>query len=272
MLKFVLVLIILFCLAIGVLLAITPPDNRNEAIKSISDFANSKVPVRAECKKQKIQEDELNEPGIPLLDEGGIRITITSMDKSSEGFLYFAPEFTLKIENTTSSTKYVMAPFAKLNGYQFETLLSAEIAPGETIYDQTMRLYSPVDFIDYGFTSLDELYVWFNILDENYDRYLIPEATLKLSEEASEYSHDESGTVTYDADGLKVIVRDTISRDGKKATVYVSNLSDNYYYPVPAQESVDGLLTIEPTLEKYGIFTDPQTADCLLYYRDVPEE
>ena len=86
-----------------------------------------------------------------------------------------------------------MAPFAKLNGYQFETLLSAEIAPGETVYDQTMRLYSPVDFIDYGFTSLDELYVWFNILDENYDRYLIPEATVKLSEEASEYSHMKAG-------------------------------------------------------------------------------
>ena len=96
MLKFVLVLIILFCLAIGVLLAIAPPDNRNEAIKSISDYANSKIPVRAECKKQKIQEDELNELDIPLLNEGGIQITITSIGKPSEGFLYFAPELTLK--------------------------------------------------------------------------------------------------------------------------------------------------------------------------------
>ena len=432
--KLFLVLIILLCLLVGGALAIAPKEYRDEALKEMSDYANSRIPVRAEVKKV---ENETGDVNIPLLDEGGIRVTITSLGDPSAAFLNRAPEITLKIENNTPSTKHLSAPFAKLNGYQFDTLLAAAIGPGETLYDEKLNLYSPVDYIDYNFTSLDELYVWFNILDENYDRYLIPEATVKLSEEESEYSHDESGTTAYDADGLKVIVRDTISRDEKNAAVYVSNLSDNYYiiecrnlmvddtsvsedsvkptyiwmlpgtralshiplglsdgasaeavqsitasfsvlrrttfaeeeqgeqvgdsgpvtcpihvrempapyadftetviaeqdgitvtatdfkrledrsgkvsyelyitadndtdktiyldsediyldrcgcycscktlagdyyYPVPAHESVDGLLTIEPTLEKYGIFTDPQTADCLLYYRDVPEE
>lgn len=160
-----------------------------------------------------------------LCELDGVKITVTGMEADS----YSGPDFYIKIENTRSDKVIVQANSCVVNGYVIDCIMSSTVEPGQTLDDYFSFWESDLELA--GISVISELELKFQLVNpEDWSTMSVSEpVVLKTSARGYRQTYDESGTVVYNADGIKVICKGT--RDGgwsgPGVTFYVYNGSSH---------------------------------------------
>ena len=126
-------------------------------------------------------------------------IKVTALNLTSNQYYHI---LNLRIENKTGRDLYVMASRTAVNSFVVEPIMGADVPANSTVEDEFKIWLKDVDA-----KVIADIETRFSYSSS--DRYLnrtTERVKLETSAAAShDYSYDESGTVLYDADGLKII-------------------------------------------------------------------
>lgn len=138
-----------------------------------------------------------------LVDEKDVKITLKSFEKGS----FFGPSLKLLIENNSGKNLTFSVRDVTVNGYMNSALFYADVADGKKANDELT--FSNTDLQACGITTIADIGLSFHIYDDDYDDYLDTERiTVKTSAyEGFDYAYDDSGTVAFEAKGVKIIVK-----------------------------------------------------------------
>lgn len=176
-----------------------------------------------------------------LLDENGIKITATGMEDG-----WFGTDLMLLIENNTAQNLTIQARNASVNGYMVDTMMSVDVAAGKKANDSltfsTTGLkecnIETVAVMEFAFTAFDT---------DNWEDYMTSsQITVETSAAATyEQTYDDSGTVFYDADGIKIIGKGLSADDsiwGPGLMVYIENNTEKNFTVQVRDTSVNGFM------------------------------
>ncbi len=126
-------------------------------------------------------------------------IKVTALSLTSNQYYHI---LNLRIENKTSRDLYVMASRTAVNSFVVEPIMGADVPANSTVEDEFKIWLKDVDA-----DVIADIETRFSYSSS--DRYLnskTERVKLETSAAASfDYSYDESGTVLYDANGIKII-------------------------------------------------------------------
>lgn len=179
-----------------------------------------------------------------ILDEQGIVAVAKSFGKYEGEWLVSDHALVIDITNNTEKAISLGLRNLSVNGCMLYDGFSVNVEPGQT---GTL----PVDLEEatlenYGISTVADFE--FNIAVEDGETYETlfesdPISIKTSAYEGFEYKYDESGTVMYDADGVKIIAKDgLVEHDffGQYVNLYVINQSDKSIYVSVAEGSVNG--------------------------------
>ncbi len=161
-----------------------------------------------------------------VLDREGLKITAKELDMNGS----LGPSLKLLIENGTEQNVTVQIRDMSVNGYMIAPLFSSAVGKGETKEDGVG--FSPRALKLSGIDTFAELEFRFCVLDsETLDkRYESEPITLRTSAaEGYQERFDDSGTVAYEGEGVKIVVRGPIEKEngfGPGILLYIENKSD----------------------------------------------
>lgn len=180
-----------------------------------------------------------------LVDESGVKITAKSLDKSG----WLGPEIKLMIENNSGKDLTFQCRNASVNGYMVETMMSVDVTNGKKANDSVTFLSSDLEMS--GIKTMADIELSFHIFDaDSWDTYLDTSAVTISTSAADgyEYSFDDSGSVAYEGNGIKIIVKGLAEEDsffGKDIIVCIVNSSDQAITVQARDVSVNGFM-IDP--------------------------
>jgi predicted small lipoprotein YifL len=126
-------------------------------------------------------------------------IKVTALNLTSNQYYHI---LNLRIENKTGRDLYVMASRTAVNSFVVEPIMGADVPANSTVEDEFKIWLKDVDA-----KVIADIETRFSYSSS--DRYLNRTTErVKLETSAAayhDYSYDESGTVLYDADGIKII-------------------------------------------------------------------
>lgn len=105
---------------------------------------------------------EADTSGSVLYDEGGIKIIGKYVDENS----FWGKSVVLYIENNTEKNVIVQADNLSINGYSLTSLFSSTVYAERKAFDDITLLSSELE--ENGITSVDEVTLKFEIMDENF--------------------------------------------------------------------------------------------------------
>ena len=105
---------------------------------------------------------EADTSGNVLYEEGGIKIIGKYVDENS----FWGKSIVLYIENNTDKNMIIQAEDVSINGFTVTSLFSCTVYANRKAYDDITLLSS--DLEKNGITSVDEVSLKFEIMDENY--------------------------------------------------------------------------------------------------------
>jgi len=105
---------------------------------------------------------EADTSGSVLYDEGGIKIIGKYVDESS----FWGKSVVLYIENNTDKNVIIQADNLSINGYSLTSLFSSTVYAERKAFDDITLLSSELE--ENGITSVDEVTLKFEIMDENF--------------------------------------------------------------------------------------------------------
>lgn len=161
-----------------------------------------------------------------VLDHEGLKITAKELDMNGS----LGPTLRLFIENETNRNVTVQVRDMSVNGCMIAPLLSSAVGKGETKEDgigfsaRALKLG--------GIDTFAELTFRFCVLDsETLDKiYESEPVTLRTSaSEGYQERVDDSGTLAYEKEGVKIVVKGPIEREngfGPGILLYIENKSD----------------------------------------------
>lgn len=178
-----------------------------------------------------------------LADEQGIKAVAKSFGKY-EGEL-FPSDYALMIDVTNNTDKNVSVGLnnASVNGYMVGTNFSINIEPGKTeLYPAS---FNDFDIEKYGITTFADFEFCFKAEDADTNETIIETKPISIKTSAADsydYKYDESGKVVYDADGVKIIAKNTFEDDflGQCVNFYVSNQTDKNISVMANEGTVNG--------------------------------
>ena len=130
--KTLLVLILLAVAGLGVILMIAPAENRAEALKEMSDFASSKMPVKAETRWLTAEEMPEETPAdAPLPDEGG----------SPDPYTDFTPAVIAKQDGITVTATGFKKIVSRLGKTTYELYFTVKNDTDKEIYMGSEDIY-----------------------------------------------------------------------------------------------------------------------------------
>lgn len=176
-----------------------------------------------------------------LLDEANIKITAKSFTEDS----FFGKGIKLLIENNSDKDLTVQCRNSSVNGYMVDTMLSADVVSGKKANDSL--IFADSDLEACGITTIADMEFSFHIFDsETWDDYL-DTAQIQLKTSAAEtytYTYDDSGSLAYDGNNIKIIVKG-IAEDsilGPGITVYIENNGDKDITVQTRDVSINGFM------------------------------
>lgn len=211
-----------------------------------SDGEIDKAIVETEDEEEAVEEQEAEVEEVTieeavLLDESGIKITTTGMEDG-----WMGTELKLLIENNSDTDVTVQARNSSVNGFMVETMLSEDVATGKKA--NTTLTFSTSGLKEANITTITDMEFAFHIFDsETWDEYLDSEMIVVETSAAGSYeqSVDDSGTVFYDADGVKIIGKGLSTDDsifGPGLIVFIENDSDRNITVQVRDTSVNGFM------------------------------
>lgn len=177
-----------------------------------------------------------------LVDEAGVKITAKSLD--TDGI--FGPEIKLLIENNSGKDLTFQSRNTSVNGYMVETMMSVDVVNGKSANDGLTFMSSDLEAC--GISSIADMEFSFHIFDtEGWEDYLnTSPIQLKTSiADTYEYPFDDSGSLAYDGNDIKIIVKGLTEDNsifGPSVVVYIENNSDKDITIQTRDVSVNGFM------------------------------
>ena len=177
-----------------------------------------------------------------LVDEAGVKITAKSLDNDA----LFGPEVKLLIENDSGKDLTFQCRNASVNGYMIETMMSVDVVNGKKANDEITFMSSDLEMCN--ISAIADMEFSFHIFTtEDWEEFLdTPQIQLKTSiADAYEYSFDDSGSLAYDGNGIKVVVKglaEDSSIFGPSIVVYIENSSDKTITVQARDVSINGFM------------------------------
>ena len=179
-----------------------------------------------------------------VFDDQGIVAVAKSLGKYENDWMVF--DLALVVDVTNNTEKAVSASVRNLcvNGCVFDSSIGIEIQPGET--GAVPALLEDTAMNNYGITTIADLEFSVEIEDADSYQTLIESDPVSIKTSAYEgfdYKYDESGTVLYDADGVKIIAKDGLIEDeflGPYINLYVVNQTDKNIDVSVVESAVNG--------------------------------
>ena len=164
-----------------------------------------------------------------VLDKDGVKAVVKDYGKFSSDMYAFDEALLIDVTNSSDKSVTVGPSALSINGYMFDSQIGMIIEPGKT---QTVPVFADETALKRsGVTTIAEL--TFNLKVDDSDTYEAlfesDPITVKTSAyEGFEFKYDESGTVLYDADGIKIVCKGFENDDfwGPCADIYVNNQTD----------------------------------------------
>lgn len=153
-----------------------------------------------------------------LLDEGGVVVTATGFDPEGED----GPALLLHLKNGMDRDVQILAQDSAINGYMIDAMPYWTDASGHSYYGESPRvaagggeldsklIFNTYDMRRSGVTTVAEMELSFRVDDADTWETLLEGAPAVLrtaAAETYEQTYDESGTLVYENDGVRIIVQ-----------------------------------------------------------------
>ena len=187
-----------------------------------------------------------------LLDEAGVKITAKSLEL--DGFL--GVEVKLLVENNTNKNLIVQAQNVSVNSYMIEPIMSIDIAAGKKANDTLVLTRDSLD--DCGIETIADIEFSFNILQSDDWSTYYESAPVQLLTSAAAtytYTYDDTGTLVYDENSVKIVVKGLAKNDslfGPGLVVYIHNSKDSSVTVQTQNCSVNGFMVTPIFSEDVG--------------------
>jgi len=206
--------------------------------KNKDDADNEKDKSKTEDKEVTIKEQVIYE---------GNDIVVTVKGFSTESI--FGPEVKVLIENNSVNNITVQTRKSSVNGLMAETMFSAEVAAGKKANDAITFVSSGLKAA--GITTIKDIEFSLHIYETESMDTIVDTDSIKLKTSADEsfvQKFDDSGSIVYDADGIKVVVKEMNSSEsfwGSDIYFFIENNSAKDITVQARDVSVNGFM-IEP--------------------------
>jgi len=174
-----------------------------------------------------------------LLEQDGVVVKATKLDKDS----IWGTELGIYVENNSDKNIIVQAEDVSINDYMITQLFSAEVSAGKKTND-TMS-FTKLD--ELGIDTIATIEMQLKFVDpDSYSNLFTSEPIVIKTSAADSYTQldDDSGTVVYDEDGIKIIARNDLSENsfGTGPVFFMTNNSDNGLIVQIDEFSVNGFM------------------------------
>lgn len=183
-----------------------------------------------------------------LLDESGIKITATGLEDGR-----FGTDLKLLIENNGDKNVTVQARNSSVNGFMVDTMMSEDVVAGKKA--NTTLTFSTGGLKEADITAVANMEFAFHIFEtDSWDTYL-DSAMIVLETSAAEgyeQAVDDSGTVFFDEDGIKIVGKGLSTDDsifGPGLIVYIENNTEKNITVQVRDTSVNGFM-VEPSMSQ----------------------
>ncbi|MBQ8497604.1 MAG: hypothetical protein IJ489_09150 [Clostridia bacterium] len=180
-----------------------------------------------------------------IFDKNGIKVTAKGLNK--DGF--WGPEIKLLIENSSSESIGISAEHLSVNGMMMDNIFSEEIASGKKANSSISFYTSALEEAD--ITIIKDIEFILNIYNSHTYETILRSDPICLTTSADTsfvQTFDSTGTVAYDANDIKVIVRKLNSSEsfwGADVYLYIENNSTKNIIIQANDVSINGFM-IEP--------------------------
>ena len=183
-----------------------------------------------------------------LLDESGIKITAIGLEDG-----LFGTDLKLLIENNGDKNVTVQARNSSVNGFMVDTMMSEDVVAGKKA--NTTLTFSTGGLKEANITTVANMEFAFHIFEtDSWDTYL-DSAMIVLETSAAdgyEQTVDDSGTVFYDNDGIKIVGKGLSTDDsifGPGLIVYIENNTEKNITVQVRDTSVNGFM-VDPSMSQ----------------------
>lgn len=183
-----------------------------------------------------------------LLDENGIKITAIGLEDG-----WFGTDLKLLIENNGDKNVTVQARNSSVNGFMVDTMMSEDVVAGKKA--NTTLTFSTGGLKEANITTVANMEFAFHIFEtDSWDTYL-DSAMIVLETSAAdgyEQAVDDSGTVFYDTDGIKIVGKGLSTDDsifGLGLIVYIENNTEKNITVQVRDTSVNGFM-VDPSMSQ----------------------
>lgn len=180
-----------------------------------------------------------------VFDSNDIKITVTGF--SSEDI--FGPSLDVLIENNSTQNITVQTRNSSINGLMIESNISSDVAAGKKANDSITFFSSSLETAN--ITTIKDIELFFHIFNTDTWNSIIDSEAITIQTNASssfQQEIDDSGTIVYDSDGLKLVVKKLDSTEsfwGADIYLYIENNSSNNVTIQTRDVSVNGFM-IDP--------------------------
>ena len=237
--------IIIAVLAVSVLTACgtkttEAPDQTKDTTESV---ASNESTTPNETKEQADTKAIVEVAEQEIFNQDGIKVTVKGFDQDSAG-----PYLNILVENDTDKNIIVQTRNSSLNGYMIDFWGSCNVAAGKKANDKIK-----MDLTSIVLSGIGKIYdIDFDlaILDENFTT-IAENNNIHLDRNLSEpytQTYDDSGTVIYDQNDIKIIWKDFATDDTYSALLlYIENNSSVEITVQARDTSINGFM-VDPTL------------------------
>lgn len=121
-------------------------------------------------------EQAVDDSGVLLVDENGIKITVKEVDSESS---FWGADIYIYVENNTETDVTVQAANTSLNGFMVQPYFSCDVTAGKKAYDTITFMESDLEEND--ITSIDNMDISFHVFKTNDFSTIFDTDTLSVS-------------------------------------------------------------------------------------------
>jgi len=195
-----------------------------------------------------------------ILNQDGIKVTVKGFDQDSSG-----PYLNVLVENNTDRNIIAQTRKSSLNGYMIDFAFSCNVAPGKKANDKIEMDLTSIDLSGIG--KIYDIDFDLVILDENYST-ITENNGIHIDRNLSEpytQTYDDSGTLVYDQNNIRIIWKDFGSDDTYSALLlYIENNSSDEITVQARDTSVNGFM-IDPTMSS-DVLPGKKVVDVMSFY------
>ena len=204
-----------------------------------------------------------------IYDANDVKVTVKSLDYAD----LFGIGLTVLVENNSDENITLQTRNTSVNGFMVDPMFSCDVAAGKKANDSIVFMSSDLQAADITTIQSIEL-VLYLIEAETWDEIDTSEV-ITITTDAADYvqSVDDSGSVAYEADGIKIVVKALDSEDslwGSDLYLYIENNSGENITVQTRDCSVNGFM-IDPVFSS-EVVNGKKALDSIVFFESDLEE